>query len=121
MPKILLVDDSSTIRQELKNDLEEQQFYILEASDGEQGLALAMSEKIDLIITDLNMPNMDGITMCKHIRKHDIEVPIFMMTTQTDMDLKVEAKNYGVKAWIVKPYNKIGLISGIKNLLKTEA
>lgn len=117
MPKILLVDDSSTIRQELKNDLEEQQFDVVEASDGEEGLALATSENIDLVITDLNMPNMDGITMCKHIRKHGIDMPIFMMTTQTDADLKIEAKNYGVKAWIVKPYNKNGLISGIKSIL----
>lgn len=119
MATILLVDDSTTIRQELRHDLENEGYHVLEAIDGEDGLRQVEKEHIDLIITDLNMPNMNGIVMCRHLFYKGSKAPVFMMTTQTSQELKVEAKQYGVKAWIVKPYDKEAIINGINMMLSS--
>ncbi len=117
MANILLVDDSTTFREELKIDLIEAGHVVLEAVNGEEGLKAAMENAVDLIISDLNMPKMDGLTMCAHIREQGINVPIFMLTTQANPELKAEATRLQVKAWIVKPPNKVVLIKGIAKVL----
>ena len=117
MANILLVDDSSTSREELKMDLVQAGHTILEAVNGEEGLKLATEGNIDLIISDLNMPKMDGLTMCAHIREQGINTHIFMLTTQTNPELKAQAAKLSIKAWIVKPYNKTVLINGITKVL----
>lgn len=117
MPTILLVDDSATIRQELRCDLENEGHKVIEAVDGEDGLRQVATEEVDLIISDLNMPNMNGLVMCRHLFYKGSKAPVFMMTTQTSPELKVEAKQYGVKAWIVKPYDKDAILNGINMML----
>ncbi len=117
MANILLVDDSMTFREELKMDLVQAGHVVLEAVNGEEGLKLAVEGNIDLIISDLNMPKMDGLTMCSHIREQGINTLIFMLTTQTNPELKAQAAKLQIKAWIVKPYNKSALINGIAKVL----
>ena len=117
MANILVVDDSTTFREELKRDLEEAGYTVVEAEDGEEGLKLALKGNIDLIISDLNMPKMDGLAMCSHIREQGINTPVFMLTTQSNPELKAEATRLSVKAWIVKPHNKVVLIKGLAKVL----
>ena len=117
MANILLVDDSATFREELRRDLEEAGYSVAEAEDGEEGLKLAIKGDIDLVISDLNMPKMDGLAMCAHMREQGINTPVFMLTTQCTPQLKAEATRLSVKAWIVKPHNKVTLIKGIAKVL----
>ena len=121
--KILIVDDSETIRSQLRTLLEEEGYQIIEAEDGTIGLELASSnEDIQLIICDFNMPEMDGITMTKKVKeiKHFKDLPIFMLTTESTVELKKLGKEAGIMAWIVKPYepNKLRII--IKKILRAD-
>jgi two-component system, chemotaxis family, chemotaxis protein CheY len=117
MANILVVDDSTTFREELKMDLLAAGHNVEEAVDGEDGLSKATIGNFDLIISDLNMPKMDGLTMCAHLRKLGINTLIFMLTTQSAPELKAEGARLSVKAWIVKPPNKVALIKGIAKVL----
>ena len=120
MAKILVVDDSEIIRVNLKNDLLAQGYEVLEADNGLNGLdVVAKNKDIDLIISDVNMPEMDGPTMCKKLNdnadaKH---IPIVMLTTQSNPELKASCKEHGVIAWITKPYKLKGLLVGIEKIL----
>jgi two-component system, chemotaxis family, chemotaxis protein CheY len=117
MPTILVVDDSQTMRDNVKELLLKEGFDVVEAESGEQGLEMMGLHKVSLIISDLNMPGMDGLTMCSHIKQQGYNVPIFMLTTQANPELKVKAKEYGVLAWMVKPYKSETLIGGIRKVL----
>lgn len=120
MYTVLVVDDSETIRAQLSSDLKEAGYNTLEADNGEEGLDIALNSPVDLIITDYNMPQMDGISMCEMIKQHNSEkkAPIFMLTTQSRPDLKAQAKEAGVMAWILKPYDKNSLIQVVGKVLK---
>jgi two-component system chemotaxis response regulator CheY len=118
MPRILVVDDAYTIRDALRTLLVANGFEVLEAESGEQGLEVLEQQTVDLIISDLNMPGMDGLTMCGHIKARGHNTPIFMLTTQSNPDLKARAKEYGVVAWIVKPHKDEILLKGIQKVLK---
>jgi two-component system chemotaxis response regulator CheY len=103
--KILVIDDSSTMRRILRNTLERIGYSdFVEAGDGAEGLAAI--EGVDLIITDWNMPNMDGLTMVKTIRKHPSykKLPIIMVTTEAGREEIVDAIKNGVNNYIVKPF-----------------
>jgi len=117
MPTILVVDDSQTMRDNVKELLLKEGFDVVEAESGEQGLEMMGLHKVNLIISDLNMPGMDGLTMCSHIKQQGYNVPIFMLTTQANPELKVKAKEYGVLAWMVKPYKADALTQGIRKVL----
>jgi two-component system chemotaxis response regulator CheY len=121
MPRILVVDDAKTMRDALKELLTPHGFDVIEAENGEHGLEMATQHACDLIITDLNMPGMDGLTMCGHIKEQGCDAPIFMLTTQTSPDLKARAKERGVVAWIVKPHKDDVLLNGIKKVLGLNA
>ena len=101
MPLILIVDDARTMRDSLKEVLVPAGFDVVEAENGEQGLEMVGKHPVDLVISDLNMPGMDGLTMCGHIKEQGHTMPIFMLTTQTNPELKAKAKAFGVVAWIV--------------------
>lgn len=118
MPRILVVDDAKTMRDTLKDLLMPNGFDVIEAGNGEQGLEMLSQHTVDLVISDLNMPGMDGLTMCKHIKEQGYNTPIFMLTTQTSPELKAQAKEYGVLAWIVKPHKDEILLGGIRKVLK---
>ena len=118
--KILIVDDSETIRSQLRTLLEEDGYTILEAEDGSIGLDIASNTPdISLIICDFNMPEMDGITMSQKVKEieHFADLPIFMLTTESTEELKKVGKEAGIMAWIVKPYEPNKLKAIIKKVL----
>jgi two-component system chemotaxis response regulator CheY len=103
---ILTVDDSSSLRMAIRIALSGAGYAVTEAADGVEGLAKASSAKFDMIITDLNMPNMDGLTMIKEVRKLAIQTgtPIIFLTTESDDGVKQQAKAAGATGWLVKPF-----------------
>lgn len=118
MPLILVVDDAKTMRDTLKSLLLPAGFDVIEAENGEQGLEQMVQHPVDLVISDLNMPGMDGLTMCEHMKEQGYRCPIFILTTQTSSELKAKAKEAGVVAWIVKPHKNEVLLQGIRHVLK---
>lgn len=119
MATILAVDDSVSIRQMVAFTLKQAGYDVIEATDGEQALSLARGKKADLVITDINMPKMDGITLIKNLRAlPDYKfTPILTLTTETAADKKQEGKAAGATGWIVKPFNPEQLLSTIKKVL----
>jgi two-component system chemotaxis response regulator CheY len=116
---IMIVDDSASLRQVVKLTLERLGFDVLEAKDGRDALATAMGKKINLIITDLNMPVMDGITLVKDAKKlpeHKF-TPVMMLTTESQQSVMMEGKAAGAKAWLVKPFKPEQLIAAIEKLI----
>lgn len=124
MAKIMVVDDSEIIRFRLNTDLTGEGHEVIEAHDGLHGLQmLKENEDIKLIVCDVNMPEMDGITMCENISKDSKfnHIPIVMLTTQNSPELRAQGKSYGVIAWVTKPYKPAALLGGIKKILSSVA
>lgn len=120
MPKtILTVDDSISIRQMVKFTLTKEGYNIVEASDGKDALSKVGGAKIDMVVTDLNMPNMDGITLIKELRKKPEFrfTPIIMLTTESQDEKKHEGKAAGATGWIVKPFQPEQLVTVTKKVL----
>lgn len=117
--KILIVDDSVSIRQSVRFILEESGYTVFEAGDGVEGLKKISEQKMDLVITDINMPNMDGLEMVRKIRGTDgIKfVPILVLTTESQGTVIDDGKKAGATGWIVKPFNDEKLIDTIKKVL----
>ena len=120
MKQILTVDDSASIRQMVSFTLTKAGYQITEAIDGKDGLAKAETKKVDLIITDLNMPNMDGIQMITAVRKLPGYgfTPILMLTTESQAEKKDAGRKAGATGWIVKPFNADQLIAVVQKLVK---
>ncbi len=116
---ILIVDDSSSVRIVLATTLKSAGYNVIDAVDGEDGLSKLTGEKIHLIISDVNMPKMDGITMVKKIKtlpKYKF-TPICMLTTESEESKMKEGKMAGAKAWIVKPFQPAVLLSAVEKLV----
>ncbi len=120
MKRILAVDDSSSVRQMVSFTLRKAGYEVAEAVDGKDGLGKASAGKFDLIITDLNMPNMDGIQMITAVRKLPgcSFLPILMLTTESQAEKKDAGRKAGATGWIVKPFNAEQLISVVQKLVK---
>jgi two-component system, chemotaxis family, chemotaxis protein CheY len=120
MKKILAVDDSASIRQMVNFTLKSAGYEVTDAVDGQDGLAKAGKEKFDMIITDLNMPNLDGIGLITAVRKLPgySFVPILMLTTESQAEKKDAGRKAGATGWIVKPFNAEQLIGVLQKLLK---
>ncbi len=120
MKKILAVDDSASIRQMVNFTLKSAGYEVVDAVDGMDGLAKASHEKFDMIITDLNMPNLDGIGLITGARKLPgySFVPILMLTTESQAEKKDEGRKAGATGWIVKPFNGEQLVGALQKLLK---
>ncbi len=112
---VLTVDDSKTIREMVSFTLKSSGFDVIEAEDGAIALNVIQGKKPDLIITDLNMPNMDGITLIKKLREKPEykSTPILMLTTEQTDDKKAEGRSAGATGWIVKPFDPEKLIQVI--------
>jgi two-component system chemotaxis response regulator CheY len=119
MTKILAVDDSASMRQMITFTLKSAGYEVVEASDGVEGLSQAQQHKCDLVLSDVNMPNMDGIAMTRELRGlADYKyTPILMLTTESGLDKKTEGKNAGATGWIVKPFKPDQLLNTIKKVL----
>ena len=103
---ILTVDDSASLRMAIRIALTGAGYAVTEAGDGIEGLAKAAETRFDLIVTDLNMPNMDGLSMIRELRKQPAQagVPIIFLTTESDPEMKNQAKAAGATGWLVKPF-----------------
>lgn len=120
MAKILVVDDSASVRNMVAFSLKQEGYDVVEAVDGKDGLNKAGSARFDLVLTDVNMPNMDGITLCSELRKLAAFkfTPILMLTTESSDAMKAKGKDAGATGWLVKPFNPEKLISTIKRVVR---
>ncbi|MBF0097293.1 MAG: response regulator [Magnetococcales bacterium] len=116
---IMTVDDSSSVRQMVGLTLKGEGYQVVEAVDGKDALGKVSGATIDMVITDLNMPNMDGITLIRELRKLPAFkfTPIVMLTTESQAERKQEGKDAGATGWIVKPFKPEQLIGVIKKVL----
>jgi len=116
---ILIVDDSSSLRNVVKIALVDAGYDVIEGGDGNEGIKALDGRKVHLIISDVNMPNMDGITMVKEIKTMASYqfTPIIMLTTEAGDDLKSQGKAAGVKAWVVKPFKPDQMLNAVSKLI----
>jgi two-component system chemotaxis response regulator CheY len=121
MATILTVDDSPSIRQMIKVVLGPAGHNVIEAGDGAQGLEKAKSGRVDLVITDLNMPVMNGLELIRALRKLPslTGVPIVFHTTESNDALKQEAKSAGATGWITKPFKPDQLLAVVSKLVRS--
>ena len=120
MTKILVVDDSNSIRDMVSFTLKSAGYETVEAKDGQEGLTTAKSANFDLVISDVNMPIMDGISLCQELRKLPSFkfTPILMLTTESSGDMKMKGKAAGATGWLVKPFNPEKLLATIKRVVR---
>ncbi len=116
---IMVVDDSASLRQVVSIALRGAGYDVLEGSDGKDALGKLTGQKIHLIISDVNMPNMDGITFVKEVKKHPTYkfVPIIMLTTESQEGKKQEGQAAGAKAWVVKPFKPEQMLTAVSKLV----
>ena len=116
--KILAVDDSKTMREMVSFTLKGAGYEVVEAEDGKAALTTLNGGKVDAIITDLNMPNMNGFELIRAVRANPAYkfTPILMLTTEGDAAKKEEGKAAGATGWIVKPFNPEKLIEVVKKI-----
>lgn len=120
MPKaILIVDDSNAIRQSITFVLEQAGYRVVQAVDGVDATGRLGAETFDLVVSDVNMPNMDGIALTRHIRASDKHkfTPVLMLTTESQASMMQEGKEAGATGWIVKPFDQDKLMAVVKKLI----
>lgn len=113
-PHILAIDDSFTIREMVSQTLREAGYEVTLANDGQEGVRAYANGKFDAVITDINMPRMDGFGVIDSIRSGDgqpARVPILVLTTESGPNLKDRARQAGATGWIVKPFDDEALVS----------
>lgn len=115
---VLTVDDSKTMRDMVTFTLKSVGYQVFEAEDGVKALDVASINNIDVVITDLNMPNMNGIDLIKSLRRNPkySRSPILMLTTEGDATKKEEGKSAGATGWIVKPFEPSKLVEVVKKV-----
>jgi two-component system chemotaxis response regulator CheY len=116
---ILIVDDSTSLRQTVHVALAQAGYDVLEAADGVEGLARLDGRRIHLIISDVNMPNMDGIAFVRAVKQRtDYRfTPIIMLTTEAQENKKLEGQMAGAKAWVVKPFQAEQMLRAVSKLV----
>jgi|TARA_R110000751_G_scaffold133525_5_gene235975 two-component system, chemotaxis family, chemotaxis protein CheY len=116
---ILTVDDSASIRLTTRVALSNAGYTVTEAVDGKDGLAKLDAGQFDIIVTDLNMPNMDGLTMIRELRKLPAHtgVPVIFLTTESDAEIKQQAKAAGATGWLTKPFDPESLVKIVRKVL----
>jgi two-component system chemotaxis response regulator CheY len=116
---ILIVDDSTTLRQVVRMTLAGAGYDVLEAGNGKEALDILDGRKIHLIISDVNMPLLDGISLLKNIKQlpHYKFTPVIMLTTESAEEKKREGKEAGAKAWVVKPFQPPVLLTAVSKLI----
>jgi two-component system, chemotaxis family, chemotaxis protein CheY len=116
---ILIVDDSASLRQVVKIALNNAGYDVVEAGDGKEALTKLDGTRYHLIVSDVNMPNMDGIALLKAIKQHQTYkfTPVLMLTTEAGEAKKQEGQMAGAKAWIVKPFQPQQLLMAVSKLI----
>lgn len=119
MAAILAVDDSSSIRNMVKRILETGGYEVVVAEDGVNAMEVARSRTFDMVLTDINMPNMTGISLVSKLRRlqHYQDIPIVMVTTEDEDYKKQKAKNQGANGWLQKPFTQERLLNLVKAML----
>ena len=119
MAIILTVDDTASMRQMISFTLNSVGHEVIQAADGKEALKMLEGKKVDLVIADINMPNMDGITLLKSLRAlADYKfTPILMLTTESQEAKRQQGKVAGATGWIVKPFNPEQLLTVVKKVL----
>jgi two-component system chemotaxis response regulator CheY len=115
---VLTVDDSKTMRQMLQHALVSAGFNVVQAEDGVHGLEVLSQSTPDAIVTDINMPRMDGFGFIEGVRRQDEyrAIPILVLTTESDGEKKERARRAGATGWIVKPFDPVKLVSAIQRV-----
>jgi two-component system chemotaxis response regulator CheY len=116
---VMVVDDSSSVRQVVSIALKGAGYDVIEASDGKDALTKLNGQKIHLMISDVNMPNMDGITLVKEVKKlaNYKVTPIIMLTTESQEAKKQEGQAAGARAWVVKPFQPAQMLAAVAKLI----
>ncbi len=116
---IMTVDDSTSMRQMVKATLQAAGYGVVEAADGQEALDYARDNAVDLVISDVNMPRMDGITLVHELRALSSYrlTPLLLLTTESSQEKKMEGKKAGATGWIVKPFNPAQLLATLQKLL----
>lgn len=117
---ILTADDSPSVRQMVSFTLEQAGYDVIEAEDGDDALQKMKDNTVDMLLTDLNMPNMNGIELIKNVRAlpNYKFAPIILLTTESAGDKKMEGKKAGATGWIVKPFQQDKLLAVVKKVLR---
>ena len=115
---LLIVEDHETVAANMKAFLEMQQYTVSVAHDGTTGLELAMTEGIDLVILDINLPGMDGYTLCDMLRKSGKNVPILMLTARSKQEEVVKGLNLGADDYLTKPFDLDVLLARVRALMR---
>ena len=117
---ILAVDDSSSLRQMVAFSLKAAGYQVVEAVDGQDGLDKAKNQVVDLVLTDQNMPRMDGISLTKKLRENPKfkSTPILILTTESSDQMKQAGRNAGATGWLVKPFDPAKLIEVIRKVIR---
>lgn len=118
MTKLLVVDDDAYIRELVKVFLQNEGLEVIEATDGVDALSKLASEKVDMVVMDIMMPNMDGWTLCEEIRSFNTDLPILMLTAKGETSQKVKGFHLGTDDYLVKPFEPAELIVRVKSILK---
>jgi len=116
---VLSVDDSSSIRQMVAFTLKGAGYEVIEAVDGQDGLNKAKMKTVDLVLTDQNMPVMDGLTLIRTLRSMPSyrTVPILMLTTESSDAMKMQGKSAGATGWLVKPFDPAKLLEVVRKVI----
>jgi two-component system, chemotaxis family, chemotaxis protein CheY len=120
MQSILAVDDSASMRQMVSFTLKGAGYNVIEAADGQEALEKARGAKVDLVLTDQNMPKMDGISLVKSLRglPSYAGTPILILTTESSDEMKARGKAAGATGWLVKPFDPAKLLDVIKRVIR---
>ncbi len=115
---IMVIDDSASFRTVVKLALQKAGYAVLEAADGRDALTKLEGTKVNLIVCDVNMPNMDGLTFLKHVKAGATNkfTPVIMLTTESQEAKKAEGRAAGAKAWITKPFQPSQLVDAVNKL-----
>ncbi|MGC8491492.1 MAG: response regulator transcription factor [Syntrophobacteraceae bacterium] len=116
--KILLVDDEIDIREQLQAMLVEQRYIVDTAADGNEGLDKIFEQSFDLILLDIMLPGIDGLSVLRHIREAGIRTPVLMLTARNGVDDKVEGLDLGADDYLAKPFSAAELLARVRALLR---
>ncbi|HEY4038301.1 MAG TPA: response regulator [Burkholderiaceae bacterium] len=120
MQSILAVDDSASMRQMVSFTLKGAGYHVIEAADGQEAYEKAMTQSVDLVLTDQNMPRMDGVTLVKNLRglPNYASTPILILTTESGDEMKTKGRAAGATGWLVKPFDPSKLLEVIRKVIR---
>jgi two-component system chemotaxis response regulator CheY len=120
MQSILAVDDSASMRQMVAFTLKGAGYFVIEAADGQEAYEKAMTQSVDLVLTDQNMPRMDGVTLVKNLRALPtyMSTPILILTTESGDEMKSKGRAAGATGWLVKPFDPTRLLEVIRKVIR---